>query len=204
MSRSRASSSRRSKNSTTTTSGATSGRSRNAAGSGSSTGPTTKRCSWSASTPSCSRPSGSRAEARASGLWKRRYRDINDWEHYLVDNGIRVVKVFLNLSREEQAKRFLKRIDRPEKNWKFSPSDVRERRFWDDYQVAYDHMLSHTSTPWAPWYVVPADHKWFARLATAAVLVRELADIDPQYPKPAPEAVQEMAAARAELLAEMA
>ncbi len=142
-------------------------------------------------------------EARESGLWKRRYRDINDWEHYLVDNGIRIVKVFLNLSREEQAKRFLKRIDRPEKNWKFSPSDVRERRFWDDYQVAYDHMLSNTSTRWAPWYVVPADHKWFARLATAAVLARELADIDPQYPKPAPEVVQEMAAARAELLAEM-
>jgi PPK2 family polyphosphate:nucleotide phosphotransferase len=143
------------------------------------------------------------AEARASGVWKRRYRDINDWEHHLVDNGIRVVKVFLNLSREEQARRFLKRIDRPEKNWKFSPSDVRERRFWDDYQVAYDHMLSHTSTPWAPWYVVPADHKWFARLATAAVLLRELADIDPRYPEPAPEAVQEMATARAELLTEM-
>lgn len=141
--------------------------------------------------------------SRSSGVWKRRYRDINDWEHYLVDNGIRVVKVFLNLSREEQAKRFLKRIDRPEKNWKFSPSDVRERHFWDDYQVAYDHMLSNTSTPWAPWYVVPADHKWFARLATTAVLVRELADIDPRYPKPAPEAVQEMAEARADLLTEM-
>jgi PPK2 family polyphosphate:nucleotide phosphotransferase len=109
----------------------------------------------------------------ADEVWKRRYREINDWERYLVDNGISIVKVVLNVSKREQAKRFLDRIDRPEKNWKFSPNDVAERRHWDDYQVAFSKMLSHTSTEWAPWYVVPADHKWFARLATAGALIRD-------------------------------
>ena len=103
-------------------------------------------------------------EGKDRDVWARRYREINDWERYLVDNGIRVVKMFLNLSREEQRTRFLKRIDRPEKNWKFSAADVRERRYWDDYQQAYSDMLSHTSTEWAPWYVLPADHKWFTRI----------------------------------------
>jgi PPK2 family polyphosphate:nucleotide phosphotransferase len=111
------------------------------------------------------------AVAGDHGIWAPRYREINDWERYLVDNGIHVVKVMLNVSRREQAKRFLKRIDHPEKNWKFSPSNVRERRYWEDYQRAFEAMLSQTSTKWAPWYVVPADHKWFSRLATAAVLV---------------------------------
>jgi PPK2 family polyphosphate:nucleotide phosphotransferase len=115
-------------------------------------------------------------------VWKRRYREINDWERYLVDNGFRVVKVFLNLSREEQRKRFLERIEVPEKNWKFSAADVREREHWDEYQRALSEMLTHTSTEWAPWYVVPADHKWFARIAVGAVLVRTLMDIDPHYP----------------------
>jgi PPK2 family polyphosphate:nucleotide phosphotransferase len=136
-------------------------------------------------------------------LWTRRYREINDWERYLVDNGIRVVKVLLNLSKEEQARRFLRRIERPEKNWKFSPSDVREREYWDDYQLAFDEMLAHTSTERAPWYVVPADHKWFSRLATAAILIATLAEIDPQYPRPAPEVLEEMAKARAMLQAEI-
>jgi PPK2 family polyphosphate:nucleotide phosphotransferase len=137
------------------------------------------------------------------GIWARRYREINDWERYLVDNGIRVVKVMLNLSRREQAKRFLKRIDHPEKNWKFSPSDVRERRYWDDYQRAFEAMLSHTSTAWAPWYVVPADHKWFSRLATAAVLVTALDAINPRYPAPDPAVARQMAQAREELAAEI-
>jgi PPK2 family polyphosphate:nucleotide phosphotransferase len=136
-------------------------------------------------------------------VWKRRYREINDWEHYLVDNGIRIVKVFLNLSKREQAKRFLERIDHQEKNWKFSDSDVRERQYWDQYQVAFDQMLSHTSTKWAPWHVVPADHKWFARLATADVLVQSLMDINPQYPEVAPGLRTEMEKARTELLAEI-
>jgi PPK2 family polyphosphate:nucleotide phosphotransferase len=141
--------------------------------------------------------------ARRDHIWERRYREINDWERYLVDNGIRVVKVFLNLSKREQAERLLKRIDNPQKNWKFSVEDLRERRHWDDYQKAFEDMLSHTSTQWAPWYVVPADHRWFTRLATAAVLIRALSEIDPQYPRATPEMLQEMAKARAELLAEV-
>ncbi|MGW5848743.1 polyphosphate kinase 2 family protein [Streptomyces sp. NPDC055254] len=120
----------------------------------------------------------------ASGpdLWERRYRQINHWERYLTDNGFKVVKIFLNLSKEEQRARFLKRIDLPEKNWKFSAADVRERRRWDDYQQAFSEMLSATSTKWAPWYVVPADRKWFARISAAAILAHTLMDIDPQYP----------------------
>jgi PPK2 family polyphosphate:nucleotide phosphotransferase len=143
------------------------------------------------------------AAAAEHGIWARRYREINDWEHYLVDNGIHVVKVMLNLSRREQAKRFLKRIDHPEKNWKFSPSDVRERHHWDDYQRAFDSMLSHTSTEWAPWYVVPADHKWFSRLATAAVLVTALSAINPRYPAADPAERDEMEQVREELAAEL-
>ena len=103
------------------------------------------------------------AEAKGKGIWERRYREINDWERYLTDNGFKVVKLFLNLSKEEQRTRFLKRIDLPEKNWKFSAADVRERGRWDDYQKAFSEMLSATSTSWAPWYVIPADRKWFAR-----------------------------------------
>ncbi|MFJ8160261.1 polyphosphate kinase 2 family protein [Streptomyces sp. NPDC096136] len=121
------------------------------------------------------------------GIWDRRYREINRWERYLTDNGFKVVKVFLNLSKEEQRTRFLKRIDLPEKNWKFSAADVRERRRWDDYQKAFSEMLSATSTRWAPWYVVPADRKWFARICAAAVLAHTLMDIDPQYPEVSPE-----------------
>lgn len=121
--------------------------------------------------------------ARGPGRWKRRYQEINDWERHLTDSGFKVVKIFLNLSKEEQRVRFLKRIDLPEKNWKFSAADVRERGYWDDYQKAFSRMLSATSTPWAPWYVVPADRKWFGRLCTAAILGHTLMEIDPQYPQ---------------------
>ena len=144
-----------------------------------------------------------RMPAISGDVWARRYQEINDWEHYLVDNGIHVVKVMLNLSKREQAKRFLKRIDHPEKNWKFSPSDVRERQYWDDYQRAFEDMLSHTSTKWAPWYVVPADHKWFSRLATAAVLVTALDAINPKYPAADPAVADQMAQVRKELAAEV-
>src|SRR5262245_7164345 len=120
--------------------------------------------------------------ARGRGIWKRRYREINDWERHLVDNGIRIVKLFLNLSKDEQRERFLARIDEPDKNWKFSAADVEERRYWDDYQRAFSEMLSNTSTEWAPWYVIPADRKWFARLAVAAVIVDALMAIDPKFP----------------------
>jgi PPK2 family polyphosphate:nucleotide phosphotransferase len=123
-----------------------------------------------------------RSSSKDEDVWDRRYRQINDWEHYLVENGIVVVKVFLNLSKEEQRKRFLKRIDVPESNWKFSVADARERLRWDDYQHAFSEMLSNTSTPWAPWYVVPADRKWFARLCASAILAHTLIGIDPQFP----------------------
>jgi PPK2 family polyphosphate:nucleotide phosphotransferase len=139
---------------------------------------------------------------RKEDVWARRYREINDWERYLTGNGIHVVKIMLNMSKQEQARRFLKRIDHPEKNWKFSPSDVRERRYWDAYQLAFNAMLTKTSTRWAPWYVVPADHKWFGRLATAAVLVTALRAIDPQYPAADPAQSEEMTKVKAELVAE--
>ncbi|MFF0415502.1 polyphosphate kinase 2 family protein [Kitasatospora sp. NPDC004745] len=138
-------------------------------------------------------------EAKGRKVWHRRYREINDWERYLTDNGIRVVKVFLNLSEEEQRTRFLKRIDLPEKNWKFSAADIRERERWDDYQEAFSDMLSATSTPWAPWYVVPADRKWFARICAAAVLAHTLIGIDPQYPTVDAQARKELLAARRQL-----
>jgi PPK2 family polyphosphate:nucleotide phosphotransferase len=144
-----------------------------------------------------------RMPAASGDVWARRYREINDWERYLVDNGIAVVKVMLNLSKREQAKRFLERIDHPEKNWKFSSSDVRERRYWDDYQQAFGAMLSQTSTERAPWYVVPADHKWFTRLATAAVLVTALDAINPRYPAPDPADADQMAQVRKELTTEL-
>ncbi len=120
--------------------------------------------------------------ARGRDVWKRRYQEINDWERHLANNGYSVVKIFLNLSKEEQRKRFLARIDTPEKNWKFSAADAREREHWDEYQKAFSEMLSNTSTEWAPWYVIPADHKWFARIGAAAVLGDALIRIDPKYP----------------------
>jgi PPK2 family polyphosphate:nucleotide phosphotransferase len=142
-------------------------------------------------------------EALRGDLWSDRYRDINDWERYLVGNGIRIVKILLHVSRREQARRFLSRIDHPEKNWKFSAADVRERRYWDAYQLAFDEMLTRTSTRWAPWYVVPADHKWFSRLATAATVVHALQSINPQYPAVGPAAAEELTQARSELAAEL-
>ncbi|MEV6015711.1 MULTISPECIES: polyphosphate kinase 2 family protein [unclassified Streptomyces] len=142
------------------------------------------------------------AEALGPDLWERRYRAINDWERYLTDNGFKVVKVFLNLSKEEQRTRFMKRLDLPERNWKFSAADVRERRRWGDYQEAFSEMLSRTSTPWAPWYVVPADRKWFARISTAAILAHTLMDIDPAYPVVGKAARKELRAARRELEAD--
>ncbi len=142
-------------------------------------------------------PAGMRGD-----VWKRRYGEINNWERYLSDNGFRLVKLFLNLSREEQRRRFLKRIDRPEKNWKFTAADVTERSYWDDYQRAFSEMLSHTSTEWAPWHVIPADHKWFARIAAGAVIVKALMELDPQYPVVDPEARRALQDAAAGLEAE--
>jgi len=139
---------------------------------------------------------------RHDDIWQRRYREINDWERYLTDNGIRLVKLFLNVSPQEQRARFLQRIDQPEKNWKFSAADIAERQHWDQYQRAYSEMLSHTSTAWAPWHVLPADNKWFTRICAAAVIAQVLIDLDPRYPAPGKAVRQELLRARAELEAE--
>jgi PPK2 family polyphosphate:nucleotide phosphotransferase len=141
-------------------------------------------------------------ESTGNGFWGRRYRDIRNWEHYLDDNGIKVVKIFLNLSKEEQRKRFLRRIDLPDKNWKFSSHDIDERRYWDDYQRVFSEMLSETSTKWAPWYVVPADRKWFARLSISAILAHTLIEIDPQYPTVSDEDRRRLVASKVALEAE--
>jgi PPK2 family polyphosphate:nucleotide phosphotransferase len=122
------------------------------------------------------------AAMKRKDIWQRRYRQINDWERYLSENGFRIVKIFLNLSKEEQRVRFLRRVDLPDHNWKLSTADVKERERWDDYQKAFSEMLSHTSTEWAPWYVIPADRKWFARIGAGAVLVRALMELDPRFP----------------------
>jgi PPK2 family polyphosphate:nucleotide phosphotransferase len=142
------------------------------------------------------------AAARDEGVWERRYRQINDWERFIVENGFPVVKLFLNLSKEEQRRRFLRRIDYPKKNWKFNANDIKERAHWDEYQTAFSQMLSATSTEHAPWYVVPADHKWFMRVAVAAVLVDTLDRIDPHYPTVSEEANQALVASKAILDAE--
>jgi Polyphosphate kinase 2 (PPK2) len=142
------------------------------------------------------------AETREHHIWKRRYESINDWERHLSDNGFRIVKIFLNLSREEQRVRFLRRIDLPEHHWKFSFHDVEERRSWDAYQEAFSEMLSHTSTGWAPWHVIPADRKWFARIGAAAVIAHALIDIDPQYPTLGDDALRDLQAAKAQLESE--
>jgi PPK2 family polyphosphate:nucleotide phosphotransferase len=136
--------------------------------------------------------------SKKGDIWKRRYREINDWERHLTDNGFRIVKLFLNLSKEEQRVRFLRRIDLPDHNWKFSSADVTERERWDDYQKAFSDMLSSTSTEWAPWWVIPADRKWFGRVSAAAVLVDALMEIDPRFPrvgKQQREALREVKAA---------
>jgi PPK2 family polyphosphate:nucleotide phosphotransferase len=138
-------------------------------------------------------------KSRGPGVWRQRYRDINAWERHLVDNGFRVVKLFLNLSQEQQRIRFLRRIDLAEKNWKFSAGDAAERQHWDAYQTAFSEMLSNTSTPWAPWYVIPADRKWFARVAAAAVLVNTLIEIDPKFPVVDEDAHKKLLAAKEDL-----
>jgi PPK2 family polyphosphate:nucleotide phosphotransferase len=137
--------------------------------------------------------------SRKGDIWQRRFRQVNDWEHYLFDQGYRIVKIFLNLSREEQRLRFLSRIDEPEKNWKFSAADVQERGFWDDYQKAFGEVLSNTSTDWAPWYVIPADDKPFARVAAAGVIADALIRIDPKFPTVSQEAREALLAAKADL-----
>ena len=135
-------------------------------------------------------------------IWDNRYEDIRNFERYLTRNGTRIVKFFLNVSRGEQKKRFLERIEHPEKNWKFSAADVRERGHWNDYMAAYQSMIRETSSPDAPWYVVPADNKFYTRLVVAAAIVDVLASLDLHYPKVDKTQLAALAAAKKQLLAE--
>jgi PPK2 family polyphosphate:nucleotide phosphotransferase len=136
------------------------------------------------------------------GVWKQRFQDINAFERYLSRNGTRIVKFFLHVSRDEQRKRFLARLDDPEKNWKFALGDVKEREHWDRYMDAYEDMIRNTSTAHAPWHVIPADHKWFMRMAVADVIVDALEDLKLEYPVVDDEKKKELNAARELLLKE--
>jgi PPK2 family polyphosphate:nucleotide phosphotransferase len=133
-------------------------------------------------------------------FWQSRYEDINHFEQHLSRNGTTVLKFFLNVSKDEQRKRFLERIENAEKHWKFSAGDVAEREYWDDYMRAYEKMLGATSTPWAPWYVIPADHKWVSRALVANIICRAIRGLDLKYPKPTPEAVKRIKDARRKLM----
>ena len=129
-------------------------------------------------------------------IWKERFQDIRSFERYLSRNGVRVLKFFLHVSNKEQKKRFLSRIEEPEKNWKFSANDAKEREHWDDYMGAYEDMIRNTATKAAPWYVVPADNKWFTRVVVAAAVIEALDDLDLKYPEVSESKLKELAAAK--------
>lgn len=135
-------------------------------------------------------------------IWKDRFRSINELERHLTRNGTVVRKFFLNVSKEEQRRRFLARLDEPDKNWKFSLADVEERKHWDRYMAAYEDMIQHTSSEAAPWYVVPADHKWFTRIVVGAAIVDALESIQPAFPKISAEMKRELKVARTALESE--
>ncbi|QXM25722.1 polyphosphate kinase 2 family protein [Elioraea tepida] len=135
-------------------------------------------------------------------IWTERLADIAAYERYLARQGTVILKFFLHVSKEEQKRRFLERIDRPEKNWKFSMGDIRERGFWDDYQAAYEEAIRATAAPHAPWFVVPADNKWFTRLVVCAAVVTALEDLDLRFPEVTEAMKAELEAARTALLAE--
>jgi PPK2 family polyphosphate:nucleotide phosphotransferase len=142
------------------------------------------------------------ADCKSNGVWKSRFAQINNFERYLHDNGTRILKFYLNVSKSEQKRRFLERIDQQEKNWKFSVNDAKERSFWKDYMNAYEDVFTHTSTKYAPWYIIPADNKWFMRLAVAAITYRTLDKLDLKYPTLTAEKKQGLAEAKKVLLAE--
>jgi PPK2 family polyphosphate:nucleotide phosphotransferase len=125
-------------------------------------------------------------------IWHQRFEEINNFEKYLTNNGIVILKFFLNVSKAEQKKRFLERINLPEKNWKFSVSDATERDRWDEYMNAYEDVFNHTSTEWAPWHIIPADHKWYTRLAVADIICAKLKELNLQYPQVSQEHMQEL------------
>jgi len=135
-------------------------------------------------------------------IWKKRFKSIREFEKHLTRNGVVILKFFLNVSKDEQRRRLLARIDEPDKNWKFSAADMAERRYWDDYQDAYQQMIAHTATRKAPWCVAPADNKWFTRIVVAATIIDALGKLDLDFPEVDDAARQAMAKARAQLLAE--
>ncbi len=135
-------------------------------------------------------------------IWKERFQDIRNFERYLTRNGIVIRKFYLHISKEEQERRFMERIDNPEKNWKFSASDVKERQHWDEYMKAFEDMIRNTATKEAPWYVVPADNKWFTRLVVAAAIIDALASLGLHYPKVDDKKLEELAAAKKSMLGE--
>jgi PPK2 family polyphosphate:nucleotide phosphotransferase len=116
-------------------------------------------------------------------VWEKRFEDINAFERYLVNNGVVPIKIFLNVSKDAQLKRLLKRLDKPTKNWKFAESDIEERKLWGDYMKAYEAVLENTSTKYAPWYVVPADNKWYTRVAVAEIITQRIAELDVKFPE---------------------
>jgi len=140
-------------------------------------------------------------ELVGKGIWKDRFQDIRNFERYLANNGVAICKFFLHVSKKEQKRRFLERVDNPDKNWKFSSADMNERGFWDEYQGAYEDMIRHTATKYAPWYVVPADNKWFTRVVVAAAVIEKLASLKLAYPEVSEDKLQELAAAKLALLA---
>jgi PPK2 family polyphosphate:nucleotide phosphotransferase len=135
-------------------------------------------------------------------IWQQRFEDIRAFERHLARNGTLILKFFLNVSKDEQRKRFLDRINEPGKRWKFSMNDVAERKLWDKYMAAFEDMIRHTSTPEAPWFVVPADHKWFARMVVAGAVVQELQALALGYPKVTGKALKELRKAKKALKAE--
>jgi polyphosphate kinase 2 (PPK2 family) len=135
-------------------------------------------------------------ELVTKNIWEERYEDMRGFERYLRRNGIAVVKFFLHVSKKEQKRRFLERLETPEKNWKFSAADLKERGYWDEYQQAYEEAIGATATKHAPWYVIPADHKWFSRLLVAQVLVDELKALKLKYPDVSGEQKRALAEAR--------
>jgi PPK2 family polyphosphate:nucleotide phosphotransferase len=136
----------------------------------------------------------------SKSIWDERFEDISGFERHMARSGTVIRKFFLNLSKKEQKRRFLERLEEPEKNWKFSAADIRERRYWDDYQDAYEDMIRNTATEDAPWYVVPADNKWFTRLVVSSVLVETLESLELSYPKVDPKKRKELEAAKKILL----
>jgi PPK2 family polyphosphate:nucleotide phosphotransferase len=138
-------------------------------------------------------------ELVTKNIWQERFEDIRNFEQYLAHNGVVILKFFLHLSKKEQKRRFMERLDNPDKHWKFSSSDMAERAFWDQYMEAYEDMIRHTATKYAPWYVVPADNKWFTRVVVAAAVIHALAGLDLQFPEVGKPKLKELAAAKAAL-----